>query len=42
MANSGMDIRQNQETWHGFVKFTQYATAFLVILLILMAYFLVH
>ena len=40
MATTSMDIRQQQHTWHGFVKFVQYGSAFIIILLILMAIFL--
>ena len=40
MATQSMDIRQQQQTWHGFVKFATYGTAFVVVLLALMAYFL--
>lgn len=36
----GMDIRQNQETWQGFVKFVTWGTAFVAVVLILMAIFL--
>lgn len=41
MAGKTMDIRQQEQTWHGFVKFTTYSTAGLVVLLALMAFFLI-
>ena len=39
-STGGMDIRQNRETWEGFVRFATWGTVAIVILLILMAYFL--
>ena len=40
MADSTLDIRQQQETWRRFVKFVQLNVIAIVVLLILMAYFL--
>lgn len=40
MAESTLDIRQQQETWRSFVKFVKIDIAVIVVILILMAHFL--
>ncbi len=40
MAGKTMDIRQQEQTWHGFMKFTQYTAGGAALILILMAIFL--
>jgi hypothetical protein len=36
-----MDIKDQKETWNGFVKFSTIAGAFIILILVMMAIFLV-
>lgn len=40
MADDPQMIREHQDFWHGFVKFTTWSVAAIVVTLVLMAVFL--
>lgn len=40
LAGSTMNIQQQEQTWHGFMKFVQYTAGGAALILILMAIFL--